>query len=690
MGSVSSRIPPLAKEATNKAVSINAGTPRDSSDNRICGQGQSRGGLHPKSNLSNASAEASESLFQREEHANSRDLDGRGCKTPQARSPRTPAASGVRFVGERSADGVGEPVEVVSPQRVSGRDRLSPLLCVDAEQNIGGVEGAVSAMEVEQYQSRHLEETNTDESGESRGPLTVQIPEGSVHTDGNTHSRSQRESKSGPHLPSVNNTLSSSGHAPEPMTVDEENQTQWSLEDEIPEGPNLSRFKQGGIPNVDVTRVVRLPPEFGSLQVRFRITAGDRSCALTPGSGTASDSGKVVGPGPPVDQGRHKNVEAADDPQSRLEQRLEMVDQFLSVLQRLENAHTQLGRLPSPCDLHALEVAQGEGSKSDRDDEVKSPRRVSTAGRRTEDSGHRSGEASRGSSMRHLSASSSGRLKQKILHASMSHQPQLQTDMAAPPRVQCDDCGPGGHKDPPQSVDAARGNLPRDAAPRTQAGLNSRTPMPGRLFTGTPQAPSSCLVLQIPPTSGAQIGVSSVPAIAPTYYTPQPSVSLPPACSPTSASPTHGHLAPARLPSMPHASKEATVGCRPPSDVTSPCPTTATLTGLCPGGEHRIQQRGYGMPPALELRTSQPMLSPLNVGDRAGSQRTSAATRCTEAEGNGAQCRVAGETGYAGFEFSDGRNTGEKNGFLEGEPHRAGRRGLETSQCRMDATTGTE
>ncbi|CAD7694915.1 unnamed protein product [Ostreobium quekettii] len=626
--------------------------------------------------------------------------------------------------GERVLSDAWDPIEVSSPLKVESANQVHNFSVSGWEKNNQRKGPSANVQPVQDPLSRDGTDTGSEQFGDSRGPWTDEARDGSAPPSPGTQAAQHKAARL------------------ESMDVDE-NQTHQSMEDEIPTGPDLSLFKDGGLPNVDATRVVRLPEEFGSLQVRFRITAGSHGGAP---SSEPKPAGRNKIPSIPyqVEDGYGNQT---GNPKAQLQRRLAMAGQFLSTLEKFENAHMTLGRLPSACDLHALEVAVAQGKRRRRRN-ARPARGPSVSGGLVEASGPKSSDFSQVSFLRrHLSSSSSGSLKQKATPHSSAPQEQqpmsgdqeaLQQERktigikepkdehkmlsaAEPgsnrkavgikePREELkslnvkepgngckvvSDKGPREEhrvlvvKEPRRSAVGGRGGT-RDSGVRPVHVHDARSTLPGRLYTGAAQT-SSCLVLQMPPTSGAQIGVSSVPAIAPAYYLTEYSVEDPvagaepdsDAVKPVSSSDT--------MRVTPSDAREQSKDDCEAQRATADTVVDATPLGeLRTGSERCIQQRVDVVTQPMAVLQADKLCDPsTGAPDENRVSHPDKTERCADLpEAAGMQASDDLEDLMIGV--SDGRDAGDKDGHSDEEPHSGVRRVLETCQSRTDVAAGND
>ncbi|GMH35087.1 hypothetical protein BSKO_02955 [Bryopsis sp. KO-2023] len=247
---------------------------------------------------------------------------------------------------------------------------------------------------------------------------------------------------------------------------------------------NLSWDK---LPSVDVTRLVRLPPEFGSLEVKLRITAGRRE------SGTASGN-----PAGGQAEGRQSDPEdlecQAVDRQDMLQSRVSAIDQMLSAIGRYERAHQTVGHVASRCDQVAMtEVLPVETFREAAGRAPIDPPSISALSGGTRKNSPFNFTTRDGSAAR--SKKTSGKrasvARQRSLPGSTSGASLSRINLAGPPStlaIQSSASSPALKPPPPV------GTLPSIS-----------------------QTSGSGLVAQISPRATSQFGVSSVPAIVPSY-----------------------------------------------------------------------------------------------------------------------------------------------------------------------------
>lgn len=360
-----------------------------------------------------------------------------------------------------------------------------------------------NTMEVELQSKIHQEDRSTSQGVDSKTRTAEQTPGSTSQPLASTRpaTHSQPDAEGGGFLLSSNQTHSVS------TAVDGANQTQSSMETDIFEGPDADPFKNGCLKVVDVTRSVRLPPEFGSLEVGFRITAGDPSDQLKDSQKLQSAAGEKAA------LLRKNGVSVLEEgtklqfggTQARLQQRMEAVEHFLSTLDRFDSAQSRLGRLPSPFDIQALETAhQGVSA-------ITTVREHASDGDAQDSKNHQLPVVTTANKRRLPAGASLGRLKPNILQHGTppsAVSPHSQSD----PYVVSAKEQKMGHLSTRHSLGTIDSGHPL-------VGQDVRGPLTARHFTGLAQS-SSSLVMQIPPP-GSQIGVSSVPAIAPPYYAAQ-------------------------------------------------------------------------------------------------------------------------------------------------------------------------
>ncbi|CAD7699388.1 unnamed protein product [Ostreobium quekettii] len=319
--------------------------------------------------------------------------------------------------------------------------------------------------------------------------------------------------------------LALGGHRVSPFpavseAVNEEHQP--GMQADVSKWSDVSLLKDGVLPNVDVTRIVDLPQEFGSLKVRFRITAGE--CACCPACDSSTLHGGDMKSGSLWQQLGEGDESLVFDPQTDMQHRLTMAGQFLSTLQRYENAHMKLGRIPSACDMHAMEAALAQHRKHHRSQV--SAKDLSSLGGATEVPGHRSSSSGIGSPWRRcLSVTSSGSLRHTALNMTVPEEAQPSSRAHEALRDERKTTGVMEPKNKHKILGATEPRtlsvVERERGTRNVVlfptqDLEAQGALQGFVFTGAVQT-SSCLVLQIPPASKAPIGGSSKQEYSPVY-----------------------------------------------------------------------------------------------------------------------------------------------------------------------------
>lgn len=137
-----------------------------------------------------------------------------------------------------------------------------------------------------------------------------------------------------------------------PMSVDRDPP---NSADEDVKPSALKEMPWDKLPSVDVTRLVRLPPEFGSLEVKLRITAGKPSSIC---SDQDCDGSPCLQPPKGIDgrQDEQKDAvtSAATTSYNLLQDRVVAIDQMLAAISRYEQAHQTVGHVASRCDQVAM------------------------------------------------------------------------------------------------------------------------------------------------------------------------------------------------------------------------------------------------------------------------------------------------------------------------------------------------
>lgn len=115
------------------------------------------------------------------------------------------------------------------------------------------------------------------------------------------------------------------------------------------------------LPLVDVTRLVRLPPEFGSLEVKLRITAG------APSKPQDFNPEPGVSPQALLEGTNVRDKLGASDAVQDLQKQISSIDHMLGVIDRYEHAHQTLGHVASRCDQMTMAEVLATESLTGRD-----------------------------------------------------------------------------------------------------------------------------------------------------------------------------------------------------------------------------------------------------------------------------------------------------------------------------------
>lgn len=271
-----------------------------------------------------------------------------------------------------------------------------------------------------------------------------------------------------------------------PMSVDRDPPDVGGEEDVKPGA--LKEMPWDKLPSVDVTRLVRLPPEFGSLEVKLRITAGKPSA-------TDSDQDCDVGPflqlSKDMDARQDEPKDAATARHNLLQDRVVAIDSMLSAISRYEQAHQTVGHVASRCDQVAMS-------------EVLTPDTIREAAARA------------AASQMHGSPCLLGNRKSSGFQFSSTSDP--------PPAKGHKKAGPsksGSKKQKSLSSivsagTAARLNLPAVLAVQSVSAAPTLA-LPPTVCTAPLISQASQLVTHISPRATSQFGVSSVPAIVASF-----------------------------------------------------------------------------------------------------------------------------------------------------------------------------